>query len=156
MGRPQVSAWRVGQAPGPVSTSGILLVMKIVAPCGAFVILCPVAKQVARPAPRSKSQVLETQQGFESDQETLLDSETRHRLQKLQRSYSTATSPYSETIATYSGIILLYSEPLLSYLDLIVSYSEIKSYSETIPSYSEIIQSHSENLRRIRRLFGCI
>ena len=62
MGRPQVSAWRVGQAPGPVSTSGILLVMKIVAPCGAFVILRPLAKQVARPAPRSKSQVLETQQ----------------------------------------------------------------------------------------------
>ena len=27
MGRPQVSAWMAGQAPGPVSTSGILPVM---------------------------------------------------------------------------------------------------------------------------------
>ena len=34
----------------------------VVALCGTFVILCPVAKQVARPAHRSKSQVLETQQ----------------------------------------------------------------------------------------------
>ena len=48
--------------PAPWAPQGSCWWWKIVAPCGAFVILRPLAKQVARPAPRSKSQVLETQQ----------------------------------------------------------------------------------------------
>ena len=145
----------LGRLQVPAQTSRILPVMLW------HHVFCPVAKQVARPAPRSKPQVLETQQCFKSDSETPQDSETRdsetrhwiqklvtrRRVQKLHASYSEITPPYSATTQVYSEIIAsYYSETISSF------FEKILSYSETVPRIQKPFRRIQKQFRRIQKL----